>query len=110
MDLKRTTGHECRQCGCTHQHPIERVRIFGTEYQRFSCDHCGQMSERAVTEIEAEERERREQSDIDAIPRWPRTRCPRCGSSDVPVRSTLDRMRRHRCRCCGHTFKSIERE
>jgi len=40
-----------------------------------------------------------------------KVRCPKCGSEDCPVYSSDDLpIRRHKCRDCGLTFKSIERK
>ena len=35
--------------------------------------------------------------------------CPACGSTDTRVTSTARPVRRHKCRQCGHPFKSVER-
>jgi transcription elongation factor Elf1 len=36
-------------------------------------------------------------------------RCPRCGSTDVPVTHSTLPVRYHRCRQCQTTFKSVEK-
>jgi hypothetical protein len=110
--LERCDGHACRVCGCTDHRLWGRARIFGVEYQRFRCGGCGEESERPVAEIEAERvaREQARQEIAEEMARWPRTKCPTCGGSDVPVRSTREKIRHHLCGDCGRRFKSIERE
>ena len=45
----------------------------------------------------------------DQVVRYIRPRCPKCGSTNVPVYSSRDLpIRYHKCSDCGHTFKSIE--
>ena len=36
--------------------------------------------------------------------------CPACESTDTRVTSTQRPIRRHKCRKCGHPFKSVERK
>jgi hypothetical protein len=51
----------------------------------------------------------RSQGDPDCV-LWTRVRCPQCGSSDCPVvNSSHVPIRYHKCRQCGHSFKSIEK-
>jgi len=39
-----------------------------------------------------------------------KVKCPRCGSDDCPVYSSDDLpIRRHRCKKCDLTFKSVEK-
>ena len=49
----------------------------------------------------------------DQVVRYVRPRCPKCGSSQVPVQHTNPEVngiivRRHKCLGCDLTFKSIE--
>lgn len=54
-----------------------------------------------------------EPKDQDKVVRYTRLRCPKCGSSQVPVQHTNSEVngiivRRHKCLGCDLTFKSIE--
>ena len=40
---------------------------------------------------------------------YPKFTCRECGG-DCPVYKTEGRVRRHSCKDCGHTFKSVEQE
>ncbi|MEN6424030.1 MAG: hypothetical protein ABFE13_01605 [Phycisphaerales bacterium] len=40
---------------------------------------------------------------------WTRVRCPYCSSTDCPVYNSNNiPIRYHKCRQCGHSFKSVE--
>ncbi|MEN6428065.1 MAG: hypothetical protein ABFE13_22150 [Phycisphaerales bacterium] len=48
------------------------------------------------------------QKDPDCV-LWVPIRCPYCGSGDCPVtNSSHVPIRYHKCRTCGHSFKSVE--
>jgi len=57
---------------------------------------------------EKKRRKKPRRPDEDVV-RYVRPRCPKCGSTNVPVYSSRDiPVRYHKCSDCGHTFKSIE--
>jgi DNA-directed RNA polymerase subunit RPC12/RpoP len=51
----------------------------------------------------------RPKPEIDCV-EWRSVHCPKCGSADCPViDSHTVPVRRHRCKMCGHEFRSIEK-
>lgn len=38
------------------------------------------------------------------------TRCPTCNSKSTKVTSTRGKIRMHKCKECGHNFKSVEQD
>lgn len=64
-----------------------------------------------LPELDMPRRQRKKKSlqPKDQVVRYKKLRCPKCGSTNVPVYSSRDiPIRHHKCANCGHTFKSIE--
>jgi DNA-directed RNA polymerase subunit RPC12/RpoP len=100
IEIHRITpkdGLECRSCGCPDLAIVDRRERWGTLFIKWRCLNrsCGKT-------FMADDSQR------DA-PRYPGTICPECGSDRVPVQHTAGLVRSHKCRACGHPFKSVER-
>ena len=103
---------ECVRCGCVDCE-VERVpkadEWFPIGVAR--CNECGcEFSFRTPTEKEMSDNEVMQQANRGAAQIYHPLRCPACRSKDVPVQHTAQRVRYHKCRDCGATFKSVERQ
>ena len=94
---------DCTTCGCADVEVERQPRPDGWFADGVAhCNECGQVfSFRAPKDQPASERE----SSVSYQP----VQCPQCRSADVPVQRTVLPVRYHRCRGCGHTFKSVEK-
>ncbi len=86
MDVERDSDGDCPRCGCADTR-IEKRR-HGPD--RLRCNLCGHGFPVMVVE-------------------YIRTKCPFCGSKEVPIYSKPPgRLRYHKCKQCELTFKSRE--
>ena len=99
----------CDRCGCNDLRESGKRSVWGVESVQFRCDHCGAESSVSAEDL-AMERKAATMPEPVIEAKWPRTRCPKCGGRDTPVKSTRGRLRWHRCDDCGERFKSAERE
>jgi transposase-like protein len=127
VHLEKCDGPECPVCGCQDA-KIQpgRPRWGRPGSERYRCGACGHV----WTEIPADWAEKQEANRGNGQERPPPppppqqpppppvsrpggviyrpVRCPECQSADVKVTSTRRPTRHHKCKACGHTFKSIE--
>lgn len=104
MLTKVTTTSPCRSCGCPDSHVVRVARQWGTMSEKRQCSLCGRTRWQAIEGSD-------EASDSSMGVVWQRVKCPKCRSTDVPVRSTADSgpplVQYRKCRRCGTNFKSI---
>jgi len=132
--LERCDGPVCPRCGCQDARILDPPaprgpRLWWGGQGRARCRHCGfgfYFRETAEAPPTAPTPSKREE-DI-AMPAVPEAaaiadppfdpdrgvvyhvlRCPLCGSDQVRITHTARPVRRHKCRACGHAFKSVER-
>ena len=104
MRLEKVNGPECDNCGCTESEVVQRFKRWGKPYLLRQCGACG-------VEFQAPDAESNGQAkptDDDRGITYLVNRCPKCGSSTIPVTSTRRPIRWHKCGDCGQTFKSVE--
>ena len=101
---------ECPHCGCRDTQPFtpsrRRWSYSDDHAQRQQCNHCGKtwyLTKRWRPEAEPEPEPEKPKGVIYHV-----VRCPECGSKNTGVASTRRPERRHKCKDCGHAFKSIE--
>jgi len=121
----------CPACGCPEARVVARGTRWGQPWARFRCRLCGHVwihtqpprvpGATAETggevlpagNVEPANRtdpaaDAGEDADGHAVPFYV-LRCPACTSTNTRTTSTRRPVRYHRCRDCGHTFKSVER-
>lgn len=89
----------CKRCGATFG-PEPQFDRFWNEWRQ-KCGHCG-LEVAVDGPVETEE----PGLPVYFIP----VECPKCHQTDCPVTSTPGKVRKHKCRSCGHNFKSEERK
>ena len=89
---------ECSKCGCK-----DRVKRSGQD----RCRHCDKLWMRHIAPAKQEPQE--DEPEVDGLTYYHVVRCPSCGSKDTKVTSTRKPIRHHKCKECGHCFKSTER-
>jgi len=96
---------DCTTCGCADTEVEKEPQPDSWFADGVAhCNCCGQVfSFRAPKPTAAMEREKQTTVIYSAV------RCPQCGSRDVPVTHSALPVRYHRCRQCGHNFKSVEK-
>jgi len=94
---------DCTTCGCPDTE-VEREPQAGAWFADgiAHCNECGQVF---AFRAPKEQEEKGEQKSVVYTP----IHCPVCGSTDVPIQRTAIPVRYHRCRACGHNFKSVEK-
>lgn len=110
MQLDRVDGPTCRQCGCQDSRILRRTSRWGQPHERRRCEYCGYTWSVAVSKDKPEPTTVVPRETRGVIFRYGETRCPKCGGTDTPVTTTRKPIRHHKCRGCGHRFKSAERE
>ncbi len=119
MRLDRADGPECPQCGCQESRLLAsrqsawvctdpRYGDLSATFETRRCTGCGARF-RAKSEIENCQLtiENSEHDSEQAVIYRP-VRCPACKSKQTKISTTRDRIRYHKCRDCGQTFKSVE--
>lgn len=106
-------GPSCPSCGCPESRVVDRrARWGGNSSERRVCAHCGRrwLDQVAARPEPSEPTGPAPAPDTTAI-YWVAVApsCPECGSDDTLVIQTTRPIRRHKCRGCESTFKSIER-
>jgi transcription elongation factor Elf1 len=91
-------GSPCPRCGATFG-PEPVFNRFWNEWKQ-QCGHC-QMEWTVEVEAEAES------SPVD-LAYFVQVECPKCHGTDCPVKSSTPPIRKHKCRDCGHSFKSVQ--
>lgn len=131
MLLEKCQGPECPRCGCQDSEEVDtRGRWGGLVLTRRVCRHCGYQWRKKKwgtgrEELSGESPESIVESPeptvegngekVDGVPYYV-TRCPKCNSRATKIVSSpkavgdMPRIRRHKCKTCGNTFKSVERE
>lgn len=123
MLLEKCQGPECPRCGCQDSEEVDgRGRWGGLVLTRRVCKYCGYLwREKKWGQPEPSNGDNGESTEAqppipDAVI-WSVIRCPDCKSRDTRVSSSpkpaspdMPRIRRHECKACGNTFKSVERE
>jgi transcription elongation factor Elf1 len=88
----------CQRCGATFG-PEPTFDRFWNEWRQ-KCGHCGlEMAVSAPVDVE---------ESPDEIVYFVLVECPKCHETDCPVVSSPLPTRKHKCRSCGHAFKSTE--
>jgi hypothetical protein len=88
----------CPRCGAMFG-PEPVFNRFWNEWKQ-QCGHC-QME--WTVKVEEEEKE----TPIELAYFVP-VECPKCHKTDCPVTSSSPPLRKHKCRDCGHAFKSVQ--
>ena len=69
----------------------------------------GFLNDLPELDLPGRKRKKKSHGPDEQVVRYIRLRCPKCGSTNVPVyNSNHLPIRYHKCSDCGHTFKSIE--
>lgn len=89
----------CPQCGCNGYHVVGRGSWWGVATCQCACDHCGHRFPLPGSLVDGDE-------DDEVL--YHVVRCPLCDEPDCPVTTTRRPIRHHKCRRCGHSFKSRE--
>jgi hypothetical protein len=102
--IDKIDGPACTYCGCRD---VE-VRKEPDPDEWFAsgiavCNHCSRQF------VYMHHNEEQEEARVGSGVVFQRVKCPVCKSKDVPVKSTVDRIRYHKCRDCGRNFKSVEK-
>lgn len=119
--LERCEGPECPHCGCNQSEILREPQPEGETRSWWGsglarCGHCGatfhfqELSQPTVPAPVVEHQEPVIETPAEepvAVP-YVTVTCPKCGSDQVRVTSTRRPIRRHKCRECQHTFKSVE--
>jgi uncharacterized Zn finger protein len=123
MSLPVADGPECPKCGCRDAETFGAVVRWGFEGTAAVCRHCGhQWTDEQVTpqpfdQAAMEALGQNQSSPVSSGGSYARTQCPDCGSTKTLVQSTRRpprnasfrvTIRYHKCRRCGHTFKTAE--
>jgi transposase-like protein len=91
---------DCGKCGCNATEMIAAGMRFGKPWVRYRCDHCGH--EFTLGNNPARE------GIVNGVV-FHVVRCPGCKSKNTEVtRKANERIRYHKCRDCGQSFKSVE--
>ena len=123
--LERCRGPTCPNCGCQDTRILVAPRDekharswWGSGKAR--CNYCsvvfyfqsepnnGKQIQTQETPIDHQEPVVESNSDRLPVVAYIQTRCPACHSARTRVSSTRRPIRWHKCRDCGHTFKSYE--
>lgn len=100
----------CKRCGCEAGREVDRFSRWGTPFAIVECDHCADRYECRVSTIPDARPREAEGACVTYSPL--RTPCPKCGSTRLRTSKTIPAggvtTRRHKCRTCGHPFKSVE--
>jgi len=135
-DVQAPEYPECPKCGCNAVRIVGRGRLrFGRLIRRWRCGHCQYTwteRENWPTKIDpvpgysTRPEPPPETLPVDEPPaapaigtgppdispggavRYQIVRCPKCGSDRTRITSTTRPIRRHKCKDCGHPFKSVE--
>ena len=78
---------------------------------RAICKHCGKtffFRQRPEPEPEPEAAFKQESRPPAGVT-YHLVSCPKCDSTDTRITKTARPIRRHKCRACGHPFKSVEK-
>lgn len=96
----------CPRCGCADLRDAGGLRgsTPGTgKFERKICRNCGN-----TVRVKREK-----ESNLPDVPKAVIYRpvvCPKCGCDECPITSTISRiLRRHKCKQCGHNFKSVKK-
>jgi len=69
----------------------------------------GFLNDLPELDMPARRRKKKSPESQDQVVRYIKPRCPKCGSTNVPVYDSSHLpIRYHKCSDCGHAFKSIE--
>lgn len=98
--LVLTEAKECSKCGCK-----DRVKRDGQQ----RCRHCGKLWVRHIAPASDMRETEQEHEPIEGVTYYHVLRCPSCGSKKTKITSTRKPIRHHKCKDCGHNFKSTER-
>lgn len=92
----------CGKCGCA-----DRVTRHGQKY----CRHCGKLWVRRIERASEKEtvEDGTEEPEVPGIVYYHVMKCPECKSGNTRTTSTQRPTRYHKCKECGHNFKSTER-
>jgi len=120
--LSKIIGPACPHCGCRHTERVNTGSRWGVSWggeapTRRKCRYCGRQFN-AVIENEPVPDQMNEPIDdlqtpepevITPIIHHVHT-CPACGSKRTRITRTVRPTRYHKCKDCGHNFKSFEPE
>jgi len=93
---------ECPRCNCNDCEFIGTTTRWGLPADKWGCNFCGNEFTKNPVESTPEPA-----SSI----AYPVLRCPSCNSKEVTTSKTQPgefTTRRHKCKSCGHPFKSVE--
>ena len=95
----------CPECHCPGPHSLlERFTHWGAAHDRYRCRFCNHVSRAKVDTVE----ETPKAGNGVVFRPSSKVCCPECGSERTRVTSTRSPLRHHKCRECGHCFKSGE--
>lgn len=107
MRLDRVLGPDCPCCGCKDGATLRRYQRGGKVREQRSCRHCAHVWTATLDEPVTDEQPAEPEQDRGVV--YHVVVCPACGSKKTHVTSTRRPIRLHKCRDCGHTFKSVEK-
>jgi len=115
--LEKCQGPECPRCGCQDTEEVfARGRWNGARLPRLVCKNCGfqwRKKKWATAQGNGDTAEAEPSEHAEPIPEgvvYHVIRCPNCNSDQTAITSTRRPIRHHKCKQCGNTFKSVERE
>lgn len=116
--MRVVEGPECPGCGCRDSRIVRLSQWFGKPREYRACQHCGrgftvtrgkQPEPTAPPPTPPRAAETPKAVKGGAVEYKPmRTKCPSCGSQKTKVVSPRKGFRWHKCRACGHNFKSVD--
>lgn len=109
--LSKVEGPECPGCGCCDSVVVERSTWFGKPQESRRCTNCGKKFNAPAPPVPNAPRAPEPSVNQGVV--YHVIRCPQCKSRNTQVTSTpkaanAPQVRYHRCRECGHPFKSSE--
>ena len=109
MILREITGPACPQCQCRHSEVIARFQHWNKPWAKRKCRFCHKVWSTALEmTAPAPGKPETDQPKPVAYRASTRLQCPSCGSSRTVITSSPRPVRHHKCRDCGHCFKSCE--
>lgn len=103
--LTRADGPECVRCGCQDSEVLDTREWRGAVWEVRRCNHCGHRFSWHAQEANEDLEPVADSVQVVVI------QCPNCGAEWPPAVSTPAKgRRRHKCKECGHPFKSIEKK
>jgi hypothetical protein len=119
--LERCDGPACPHCGCQDTELDRRRGRWGGSSVRHRCRHCGATwyprrwkKENGQPDGQPDRTPEPTEQASEISPGgaviYRPLHCPECGGTDTKITSTRRPVRHHKCRQCGASFKSVERE